>query len=114
MKIDGTSTKYQVNPDFNLGADSPKEPVISLLPSHADRLEEDSRKIESFGLSTLAGGSEDTTGGQAMQSKFLDNQRYRIDARVVKNLKKQKRMKVKDLIEVVIADLNLQMALDEN
>lgn len=57
---------------------------------------------------------EDTEGGKALQSKFLDNQRYRIDARVVKNLKKQKRMKVKDLIEVVIADLNLQMALDEN
>ena len=114
MHIDGSSTKYQVNPDFNSGVESAKEQVITLLPSHAERQEEDSKKIESLGLSTLAGGVEDTAGGKTMQNKFLDNQRYRIDARVVKNLKRQKRMKVKDLVEVVIEDLNLHMSLDEN
>ena len=47
-----------------------------------------------------------------MQTKFLDNLRFRIDARIVKNLKIQKKMFVKDLVEVVINDLSMQMTLD--
>ena len=67
-----------------------------------------------MGLSTLAGDAEDTQGGKMLQNKFVDNLRHRIDARIVKNLKKQKKMYIKDLIAAVIADLNLQMVLDQN
>jgi len=68
-----------------------------------------------MGLSALTGdATEDTQAGQILQKKFADNLKHRIDARIVKNLKRTKRMKIKDLVEQVIGDLNLQMVLDQN
>lgn len=71
--MDGSSSKYSVNPDFNSGQDTPKEEVISLLASQSERQAEDSKRIEALGLSSLAGGIADTDGGKALQNKFLDN-----------------------------------------
>ena len=57
------------------------------MKSDAQKLEEDTKKIESLGLSSLAGGKEDSESSENLQTKFLDNLRFRIDARIVKNLK---------------------------
>ena len=44
----------------------------------------------------------------------METLKYRIDSRIIKNLKGKKAMKITDLVELVISDLQQQVHMPQN
>ena len=74
--------------------------------------------LEALNLGELAssgsGPTDAANSASNLQNKFMETLKYRIDARIVKNLKGRKAMKLSDLIELVIGDLQMQIQLPQN
>lgn len=49
-----------------------------------------------------------------MQLKFQETLKYRIDSRVIKHLKQKKHMKLDELVEQVLFDLQMQLNMPQN
>ena len=98
------SSKFKVNPKFNL---EDKQSHISFLPSSEVKIKRDHQELKEYGLDDMVGGFEETSALQKMQKYFMDTLRYRIDSKIMKRMKASKSMKKPQLIEIVMADLQL-------
>lgn len=103
-----SSNKFMINENFN---SSPKLKQIALLPDPLELQNQDAAALEALNLGELAssggGLAEAANSASNLQNKFMETLKYRIDARIVKNLKGRKAMKLSDLIELVISDLQM-------
>ena len=82
-----------------------------MLPDPLDLQNQDALALEALNLGELAssatGQNDPSTNASNLQNKFMETLKYRIDARIVKNLKGQKGMKLSDLVDRVINDLQM-------
>jgi hypothetical protein len=61
---------------------------------------EDLKHLESLNLSSISGdASLEHSSTELLQQKFMETLKFRIDSRIIKNLKMKKSMKMADLIE---------------
>lgn len=102
-------TKYMLNENFNKGE---KRRHIDLsYPTAQARQTLELEKYKALGLESIIDeqrGSEETTKNQAI---FVENLRHRIDARIVKNLKDNKKMSMREMLDKVMIDLGLHMTM---
>lgn len=49
-----------------------------------------------------------------LQQKFMETLKFRIDSRIIKNLKLKKSMKMAELTEQVLLDLSLQIKVKQS
>lgn len=106
--LKAVQNKFMINENFN---SSPKLKQIALLPDPLELQNQDVVALEALNLGELAssgsGLTEAANSASNLQNKFMETLKYRIDARIVKHLKGRKAMKLSDLIELVISDLQM-------
>jgi hypothetical protein len=91
-----SSSKYFINENFNEEHLS----YVSLMPSIRDLQLEDAKTLESLNLSSISGdASIEHSSTELLQQKFMETLKFRIDSRIIKNLKHKKTMKIAELID---------------
>ena len=116
MVKDEQSGKYAINAEFNQeGAAS-----VSFLPTADELLATDEARVAAFNFQELSAradaalGTAEGTTASAAQTKFAETLKFRIDARVIKHLKHQKKMKLDELIDLVMVELQMQVHIHMN
>lgn len=96
----------------SMAIDQKKQKYINLVYPTAEIIEkQDVEGIEKLGLSALAGDQKQGTMIGSDQIQFVENLKFRIDARIVKNLKDKKKMLMSEMLETVVVDLGMHMTL---
>lgn len=117
--------KYILNEHFNAdsskesssrhtsAAEQKKQKYIDLMyPTKTISEQADETKIKKLGLDAIAGDkNHGSTEGDANQAVFVENLRFRIDARICKNLKDYKKMTITEMQNKVVVDLGMHMTL---
>lgn len=84
--------KFMINEEFN--SQTPKLKEISLLPDPNAVLVQDTKALEALNLAELSssrsGPNDPAQAATNLQNKFMETLKYRIDSRILKNLKGRK------------------------
>ena len=102
-------TKYMINENYNK---TERATHIDLSYPTADaKASMELEKYKALGLETIVYEQKEVEEGAKNQAIFVENLRHRIDARVVKNLKDNKKMSLRDMLDKVMVDLGLHMTM---
>jgi hypothetical protein len=102
-------TKYMINENYNKAE---RATHIDLSYPTADaKASMELEKYKALGLETIVYEQKEVEDGSKNQAIFVENLRHRIDARVIKNLKDNKKMSLRDMLDKVMVDLGLHMTM---
>ena len=98
-----------INEHFN--KEEKRQYVDMSYPTAEARQNSVLEKYKSLSLEGIVDEKKGPEEGTKNQAIFVENLRHRIDARIVKNLKDNKKMAMREMLDKVMIDLGLHMTM---